>query len=161
MHMVMEFQSCELWPWSYDLAFRMLVHDAVSKVSMPLWPNCICGLPVRIDLQGQWIFPVLPEKNPIVIHVICAGVGNVSVSHWFRSTDMAGNLGLSQKISPPIFVYFRCSVRWMMFCQHEDGNHGDRSINDEGRWQQLDGPQVAAASDRQLLGQSVVVIDDE
>ena len=44
----MEFCSCDLWPWRYDLNLGILAGIVVSKVLLPPGPICICGLFARV-----------------------------------------------------------------------------------------------------------------
>ena len=40
-----------------DMTLTMgIVHAAVFKVLMPLWPDCVCGLPMRRRCAWAWNF---------------------------------------------------------------------------------------------------------
>ena len=45
-----------LCPRSYDLELGSLVDSALSKVLMPMWPICGCGLPMRGRCACAWNF---------------------------------------------------------------------------------------------------------
>ena len=47
MCMGVELWSCDLWHWSHVRNLGILVDAAVSKVLMPNWSICVCGLPMK------------------------------------------------------------------------------------------------------------------
>ena len=54
MCMGIEFWSCDIWPWSYDLDLWNLLDAPVPKVLMRVWLACARGLPMRGRCAWVW-----------------------------------------------------------------------------------------------------------
>ena len=60
MYMSIEFWSCDLWPWHYNLDFAILENTAVSSVLIPMWPIGACEPPMGVDVHRHGTLVVWP-----------------------------------------------------------------------------------------------------
>ncbi len=63
----MEFWSFDFWPWSLDFDLGNFVHGTASRVLMPTWPVCTCGLLMRGRCAGaQNLCPVTVDLGSMM-----------------------------------------------------------------------------------------------